>query len=512
MKKHAVPLLLLLAPTLLALDGRAADPRSQTGFSRSRWLEEQMERGARTPDNLVPEDPRRLKAFLDELARTRPPKPGIPRGVVRVSHDLLAPDGGSAAQPETETEPFFAIDPEKPKHLLAVYQEDRFEDGGCRALTSAVSFNGGATWQETLLPNLTVADGGPYQRISDPWVAFGSGGRAYFVAIALNETSPEHGVYLSASDDGGLTWGDPVAVHSDTSAQTFDDKEAVVVDTRDDSPYKGRVYVGWDTIVANTTQSELIAYSDDGGHSFQPPATLTNQGANLGIIPLVGPGGIVHAIWLNYSFSVEGTVFVTLQASHSTDGGQTWSAPVVISEVRALGVSGSRTAAGIPMAAIDGRTGTVYVVWQDVRFTPLADQIILSRSTDGGQTWSLPVRVSDGPGNAASFTPAVAVTPEGWVGVSYYSLRNNPARVQVDEYLAVSKNSGQTFAKSVRLTATSWDLRFAATSEGFFLGDYQGLATSSRTFYPLWTATYSPSRIDPSTRQPDIYTGTLKVR
>jgi BNR/Asp-box repeat len=511
MRKPVLLLPLLLIPALFALDGQAADQRSRTGFSRARWLEEQMERGAKTPDNLVPEDPRRLKAFLDQLARTKPPKPGIPAGVVRVSQDVLAPDGGSAAQPETETEPFFAIDPQNPKHLLAVYQEDRFEDGGCRALTSAVSFNGGATWRETLLPNLSVADGGPYERISDPWVAFGSGGRAYFASIALDETSPPHGIFLSASDDGGLTWGDPVAVHSDTSAQTFDDKEAVVVDTRDDSPYKGRVYVGWDMLNASG-QPELITYSDDGGQSFQPPATLTNQGANLGIIPLVGPGGIVHAIWLHYGHSVEGEPLATLQASHSTDGGQTWSAPVDISEVRALGVSGSRTAAGIPMAAIDGRTGTVYVVWQDGRFTPLADQVVLSRSTDGGQTWSLPIRVSDGPGDAASFTPAVAVTPEGWVGVSYYSLRNNPARVQVDEYLAVSKNGGQVFGKSVRLTATSWDLRFAATAEGFFLGDYQGLATSAKTFYPLWTATYSPSRIDPSTRQPDIYMRGLKVR
>ena len=504
MKKPVLLLPLLLVPALFALDGRAADQQSQTGFSRGRWLEERMERGARTPDNLVPGDPRRLKAFLDQLAKPRPPVTGIPKGVVRVSADILAPDGG-VAEPETETEPFFAVDPENPKHLLASYQEDRFpDDGGCRDLTSAVSFNGGVTWRESLLPNLTVADGGAYQRTSDPWVAFGPGGRAYFVSLGFDETSPQNGVYLSSSDDGGLTWNDPVAVHSGT--QTFDDKESVVVDTRDDSPYKGRVYVGWDSITANGQQPELIAYSDDGGRSFQPFATLTDQGENLGIIPLVGPGGIVHAVWLSFR-----GLGVFMLAAHSMDGGRTWSAPVTLSEVLALGVEGSRTGAGIPSAAIDGRTGALYVVWEDVRFTT-ADQAVLSRSTDGGQTWSAPLRVSDGPGDAASFTPAVAVTPEGWVGVSYYSLRNNPAHVLVDEYLAVSKNGGQTFAKSLRLTASSWDLRFAATSEGFFLGDYQGLVTSSKTFYPLWTGTYSPSRIDPPARQPDIYTRAVKVK
>ncbi len=509
--KKPVLLLLLLVSVLFALGGQAVDRQPQTGFSRTRWLEEQMERGARTPDNLVPGDPRRFAAFLDQLAKPRPPATGIPKGVVRVSQDILSPDGGSA-QPETETEPFLAVDPENPKHLIASYQEDRFpNDGGCRILTAAVSFNGGATWQESLLPGLTVAGGGSYERTSDPWVAFGPGGRAYFAALGVDETRPRNGVYLSSSDDGGLTWSDPVAVHSGNSTQSFDDKEAVVVDTRDDSPYKGRVYVGWDMITISG-QAELITYSDDGGSSFQPAVTLTAQGASLGIIPLVGPGGIVHAVWLNFRLNLIGERLITLQASHSTDGGQTWSAPVTISTVRASGVAGSRTAAGLPSAVVDGRTGALYVVWQDESFTASTDQVVLSRSTDGGQTWSLPIRVSDGPGDAPNFTPAVAVTPEGWVGVSYYSLRNNPSHVLVDEYLSVSKNGGLSFAKSLRVTATSSDLRFAATSNGFFLGDYQGLVTSSRTFYPLWIGTYSPSRLDPSVRQPDIFTRALKVR
>lgn len=504
MKKPGLLLLLLLAPALLALDGRAAD--RQPGFSRSRWLEEQMERGARTPDNLVPEDPRRLKAFLDQLARPKPPGTGIPKGVVRVSQDILSPDG-SVAEQETETEPFFAIDPENPRHLLGVYQEDRFVDEGCRNLTAAASFDGGVTWQESLLPNLTVAAGGPYERTSDPWIAFGPGGRAYFVSLGFNETSPQNGVYLSSSDDSGLTWSDPVSVHSGT--QTFDDKESVVVDTRDDSPYKGRVYVGWDSISGNG-QPEFITSSDDGGRSFQPAVALTNQGANLGIVPLVGPGGIVHAVWLSYVSFLGDRPF--MMASHSTDGGRTWSPPATIYSLSSPGVDGSRTGAGLPSAAVDGRNGNVYVVWEDDHFTPGTDQIVLSRSTDGGQTWSEPIRVSDGPGNAPGFTPAVAVTPEGWVGVSYYSLRNNPSHVLVDEYLAVSKNGGQRFAKSLRLTASSWDLRFAATSRGFFLGDYQGLVTSSKTFYPLWVSTFSASRLDPASRQPDTFTRAIKIK
>src|SRR5215467_4178738 len=106
MKK--LPLLFLLVPALLALAAWAAD--RQPGFSRSRWLEEQQAWGARTSENLVPESPQRLKAFLDQLAHTKPPSTGIPKGVIRVSGDILSPDSGSVAQAETETEPFFAFD------------------------------------------------------------------------------------------------------------------------------------------------------------------------------------------------------------------------------------------------------------------------------------------------------------------------------------------------------------------------------------------------------------------
>lgn len=501
MSKKYVVASILTAAALVATSGRST---SAPAFSRARWLEEQQAWGARVPENLVPENPRRLQAFLDKLAAARPSPGGIPKGVVRLSADLLDPDGGPA-QPETEAEPFFALDPEDHGHLLAGYQEDRFPDEGCRALTSAVSFNSGRNWQESLLPNLTAATGGPYERISDPWVTFGPGGRAYLASVAFNETSPQNGIYLSASDDGGVTWSDPVAVHSGN--QNFDDKESVVVDTRNDSPYKGRVYVGWDWISAAHEQPELIAYSDDGGHSFQPPITLTNEGENIGIVPLVGPGGIVHAVWLH--FTSDG---VSLLAAHSTDGGRTWSSPVEISDVRAFGVDGSRTGGGLPSAAVDGRTGALYVTWQDDRFSPGTDQAVLSRSTNGGQSWTAPQLVSDGPRNAANFTPAVTVSPEGWVGVAYYSLRNNPSRLLVDEYLAVSRNGGQKFARSLRVSATSWDLRFVATSGGFFLGDYQGIIAASKTFYPLWIGTYSPSRIDPTVRQPDAFTRPMKVQ
>jgi hypothetical protein len=497
---HVLLVLAVLAVLLVALAGWAAD---QPSFSRARWIEEQRARGAHFSGGVLPAHRERFKAFLDSLGAV--PSPARAAALaVRISQDILEPDN-SAAQPETQAEPFMALNPERETNLLAGYQEDRFEDGGARALTYAASFDGGKHWSEGLVPELTLASGGPFERASDPWVAFGPDGRAYYVSIAFNERTPDNGVFVSASDDGGQTWGSPVAVHRTTSE--FDDKESIVADTRTDSPFRGRLYVGWDSS-NNQSQPIRFSHSDDGGGSFTPAVTISNQGANLGVVPLVGPEGVVYATWTSFT-----QLSATLMIARSTDGGETWSDPVVIAEAQSAGVEGSRTGENIPAAAIDPRNGTLYVVWQDDRFSPGVDQVVLSISTDGGETWSAPRLVSDGPRDAPNFTPAVAVNANGVLGVSYYSLRNDPdRRVLVDEYLAISRDRGRRFGRSQRVTKASFDLRFAAFSEGFFLGDYQGLAAARTMFYPLWIATFNPSRIDPPARQPDAFTRAMKVK
>lgn len=488
-KKYFAALLLGAALPLVA-----GQVFSEPGSSRNR-REEQESWGSRFWNRPVPKE--MLEAPTIPKARAARPKP------FRVSFDILQTTSGGA-QPETQAEPHLAVNPEREKHLLAGYQEGRFAAGGALALTYAVSFNGGKSWQEGLLPRLTKASGGRFDRASDPWVAFGPGNRAYYASLAYNEpASPADGIYVSASDDGGLTWGDPVTVH--LGGDAFDDKEALTVDTRSDSPYRGRVYVVWDS-PGGGRQPLLFSYSADEGRSYRSAVTVFDRGASIAAIPLVGPGGVVHLVWLNALGATANMV-----ASRSTDGGDTWSPPVLISNVRPVGVPGARTGEGIPSAAVDPRNGALYVVWQDNRFSPGTDQVVLSMSKDGGLTWSAPKLVSDGPKNAASFTPAVAVTPDGVVGVAYYSFRNDPSRrVLVDEYLAISRNGGRRFGRSARVSSTSWDLRWASFARGFFLGDYQGLAAGRKMFYPLWVGALNPSRSQARELQPDVFTRAMR--
>ena len=423
---------------------------------------------------------------------------------VRLSSDLLLEPDDSGAQAETQAEPFVAVNPERESHLVAVYQESRFEDGGARALSYAVSTNGGRTWREGLLPGLTWASGGGFPRASDPWVTFALGGRVYASSLAFGGGDGSSGVFVSASADGGATWDDPVVVQHTTTA--FLDKPAVTVDTRDDSPWQGRVYVSWMAQSGNG-QSLLVSHSADEGASFSQPAQIASQAANNGSIPVVGPGGAVHLFW----FHGEGRQ-ASIRMVRSDDGGETWSAPVEVARISLAEVPYLRTGSILPAVAVDGRDGTLYVVWQDGRHTgAFIPQILLSVSTDGGATWSEPELVSDGPLNAPNFTPSVAVNGDGVVAIAYTSLRNDPSRSGLlDQYIAFSKDGGRIFLRSQRLSTFSSYAGSLASAEGYFQGDYQGLAAGAKTFYRTWIAVLYSSRADRKVFQPDAFT--LAVR
>lgn len=488
------------ASAIVSLMLIAGQADAEERFSRSRWISERVGR-MWFSGGVMPSGPRPIvpaPVLPLPLLSTE----GLPN--YRVSHDIVPGPVGDA-QAETQTEPYVTINPSNPLNILAGYQDNRFVDGGARALTYAYSVDGGKRWIEAMLPNLTIASGGSFERASDPWVAFGPSNRAYFASLGFNETSPRNGVYVSASSDGGKTFGPPVTVHEFLGVTGFDDKESIAVDTGGSSPYRGYVYVGWDDANAGI---EYISRSTDKGRSFRPPIALEREGWNIGIVPVVSREGIVYAVWVHGDPSTGATL---IRYCKSIDGGATWGTRSTVASVVPAGVAGMRTGdIPLPSVAIDPKSGAVYVAWQEGGFVSGVAHVALARSTNRGNTWSVPLRVSDGPDLAANFTPAVAVNGEGKVAVCYYSIRNDPdysgpAPLWVDEYIAVSSNKGRTFGASRRVSQTSFNVSYAAEAGGYFLGDYQGMVGDSTVFHPFFVATLKNSKIDPSRKQPDAF-------
>jgi hypothetical protein len=148
------------------------------------------------------------------------------------------------------------------------------------------------------------------------------------------------------------------------------------------------------------------------------------------------------------------------------------------------------------------------------------DQIAFSMSTDGGNTWSDPIKVSQtppstDPGNEQAWVPAVHAAANGTIAVTYYDFRSNtPAPgVPTDHWMVHCHPSATTtcakasdWGDELRLTDTSFDveqLPFARGPFGYFVGEYEGLSSSGNTFRPL----FAVGTGDPANRT-DIVTAT----
>ena len=140
-----------------------------------------------------------------------------------------------------EVEPMVAVNPTQPVNLIGVWQQDRWSNGGARGLLTGYSFDGGRTWARTAATfsrcaGGNAANGGDYERASDPWVTFAPDGTAYQISLSFSGQDSQPGsssaILVSRSTDGGRTWSVPVTLIRDGSA-AFNDKESITADPTD---------------------------------------------------------------------------------------------------------------------------------------------------------------------------------------------------------------------------------------------------------------------------------------
>ena len=129
--------------------------------------------------------------------------------------------------PGTEVEPWVAVNPADPGNVIAVWQQDRYSNGGSNGLRAAFTSSG--VWHEPVVqPPFTACaggsgDSGGYERASDPWVAFNSNGTiAYFMALAFDQKADlTSAMTMSRSTDGGAHWTTPAVLKRDTNRRAI---------------------------------------------------------------------------------------------------------------------------------------------------------------------------------------------------------------------------------------------------------------------------------------------------
>lgn len=463
-----------------------------------------------------------------------------------VGEGTVAP-GKQALYVNSEVEPWVDVHPTNPDIVAAMWQQDRWFNGGARANVGAVSFDGGTTWSEVRFPGITQCDGGPWDRASDPWVTFAPNGDLHIMHLVLDIETVEgkpggfgpngmaaQKIEASAFDDGAITpdeISEPILIAFEDNGEDLHDKNSMTADPFDSN----FVYAVWDFLdlpagaAINPDRgvfggglgfkgAALFSRTTDGGQTWSKPTVLYNPGGvnqTIGNQIVVDDQGVLYDFFneiLNFRNDDGGSQFdFNLAFKRSTDRGGRWlpaGRPVRIAKIIEAPVTDPdtsephRTAEVLFDVAADLNTGALYAVWQDRRFTGRS-AIAFTMSTDGGSSWSAPVRIDKTPrtgtANDQAFLPSVDVAEDGTVGVTYYDFRNNTTGggTSTDHWFlhchAGCSNAANWEEEHVD---GPFDARQAPFARGYFLGDYVGLDHAGNAFTPFFIKGVSPA--DPS--------------
>ncbi len=428
--------------------------------------------------------------------------------------DIVSELEGAGRQ---QVEPTIAVDPTNPSILVAGAQDLRLKaEGEHRWHGYYRSTDGGDSWSSSLLPGFpgdTSVEGSSsplleFDATTDPVLAFDNLGNVFYAGVAIRLTpSFESRVFVARYTDHGATYHSTVLI----DLVGMFDKEWVVVDTSGTPESDGNIYLVWQGIVNDVAQGRFTTFfskSTDHGATFSRPSRV---GPGVGLLPFVtvDPLGNVYVSTVNSGLE-------HILVSRSTDGGlsfQTFRA-AKITPVRALPDNSFRVLT-VPQLAANEHG--VYLVWDD--FGTKDADVLFSRSSDGGRTWSRPTRVNDVPTNH-QFFPSLAVSG-GRVSIVWYDSRldDGGTITRLDVYYAYSTDHGTSFSTNQRLTTTSFDPNLVPRTDFFtpdepFLGDYIHIATGPTSVHPVWTDNRNAcDNIDPDFGcvDQDIFTTTITL-
>jgi hypothetical protein len=403
------------------------------------------------------------------------------------------PFSNATSQHRTEVEPdTFSFG----STIVAAFQVGRFFDGGSSGIGWATSLDGGATWTKGFLPGITkFQSGGPYDRVSDPAVAYDAKHNVWLISsLALIEVPSVHGeaVLTSRSTDVGISWGNPVWVANVPNGDL--DKNWIVCDTTPSSPFYGNCYTQWDDHGDNNRIK--MSRSIDGGLTWGPAKNTADNATGLGGQPVVQPNGTVVVPLSNAHETA-------ILAFKSTDGGTSWSRVITVSVVQDHAVAGGLRTGPLPSAEVDG-AGKVYVVWQDCRFRSgcKSNDIVMSTSTNG-TTWFPVVRIPIHPVTSPvdHFIPGLAVDKStigtnAHLGLTYYyypSASCSPQTCQLNVGYVSSADGGAHWSSPIQLAGPMMLSWLPNTNQGRMVGDYISTSFADGKAYPAFAVARVPT-------------------
>ncbi|MBN2681840.1 MAG: T9SS type A sorting domain-containing protein [Bacteroidales bacterium] len=372
-------------------------------------------------------------------------------------------------------------DPEEPSIMMDFKNPLRMV-AGANLNNVYYSIDGGFSWFE----NILVSE--EYGVWGDPVIAVDTAGDFYF----LHLSNPVSGNWIDRivcqkSTDGGISWNNGTFMGlNGTKAQ---DKQWISIDRSNNA-----MYVTWTqfdeygSTITTDSSSIMFSKSLDAGETWSDAVRINKLNGDCidddftveGAVPAVGPNGEIYVAWAgNYGIYFD----------KSTDGGETWlNEDVYVTDMPGgwtFNIPGIYRCNGLPVTVCDTsgglNNGTIYINWTDQRNGTDDTDVWIVKSTNGGISWSEPIRVNDDePGKQQFFTWMAIDQKDGTLYFVFYDRRAYDDN-QTDVFMARSTDGGETF-ENFKISETPF-----VPNPMVFFGDYSNIVAWNGIIRPIWT-------------------------
>ncbi|MFI5728733.1 M28 family peptidase [Kribbella sp. NPDC051587] len=421
------------------------------------------------------------------VGSTTPP----PSGLTKISTD---PYSNTDAQHATQLE---TVSYAAGNTVVTAWQNARYENGAGTGVGWGTSTDAGVTWQQGKVPGLTKTDGGTYDRVALPAVAYDAKHAKWLIAstgYSYDGSSVKGMAVAVNSSADGVSWGNPITAIAASGSQSLD-KDWIACDNVAASPRYGTCYTVVDDFAAGNQLS--VATSTDGGSTWTAAKSVSGATGALPTGIASQPNGNVVVLYDRVS---GGNNQMVVQ---STDGGGTWSQPINLSELRFHQPAGGVRGNPLPRIDVDAG-GKYYAVWPDsaAHSGDTANDIVLSTSTDG-KTWSaktrIPIAAVDSGKDHYFANIAVDHSSQGSNAkliVYYHEWANADCTAETCQLTLAyitSTDGGAHWSAPVTLAGPFGPQQLANTSSGRFLGNYIAGSVTAGKGVGAWSIAKAPT-------------------
>ncbi len=392
-----------------------------------------------------------------------------------ISYQANVDANGNNIVGDAANEPSIAVDPANRNNMVITWRQFDSVFSNFRESGWAYTSNAGVNWTfpGVLQDNIFR---------SDPVADADETGRFFYLSLQSDTNQSFFCDDVWRSTNGGQSWTQGGPGHGG-------DKEWFTIDTTNSSGH-GFQYQYWTAFF--NCDGGAFSRSTDGGISWMTPIGTPNN-IQHGTLDVDTNGNM-------FLGGVVGNGFQCIRSSNAKNGGVT----PTFDRITSVNLGGSEVGGGINPAGLIGQaflavdrsgTATNNYIYMLCSVQPTGanngSDVMFSRSTDGGVTFSAPHRINDDPVNHNKWHwfGTLAVAPNGRIDCVWLDTRNAANNTDSQLFYSYSTDGGATWAANLAVSNSF------IPSEGYpnqnKIGDYITIVSDNTGGNVAYSATFN---------------------